>query len=253
MGNALILENLTWRELEEVRHRIELVVMPLGSTEQHGPNTTLATDTVRAREMGRLIGEEFGSRILVGPAIPIGLSYHHMGFPGTLTFSLDTYLKMAMDICWSFKRHGMNKVLFITGHGGNKRPIHEFATEARRELDMRVYVTGMGGSLVGELSASRNFSPIKGHACEVETSQTMYLAPDHVRPDALEAAQFVEDSPYLHKEFTYDGGVYWDFAEITANGALGDARRASREFGEEMNRLVVRKISNFIERIILPQ
>ena len=56
MGNALILENLTWRELEEVRHRIELVVMPLGSTEQHGPNTTPATDTVRAREMGRLIG-----------------------------------------------------------------------------------------------------------------------------------------------------------------------------------------------------
>ena len=81
----------------------------------------------------------------------------------------------------------------------------------------------------------------------------MYLAPEHVRPDALEAAQFVEDSPYLRKEFAYDGGVYWDFAEVTANGALGDARKASREFGEEMNKLVVRKISTVSERIILPR
>jgi len=249
--SALILEELTWIELEAVKDQVKLVVLPLGATEQHGPNTTLATDTVRARAMGKLIGERFGPKILVGPTLPIGLSYHHMKFPGTLTFSLETYIRIARDICWSLHEHGFKKVLFITGHGGNKRSIHEFATEAKKEFGMDVYISSMGGSLVKELSQAKGFSDFKGHACEVETSQTMFLAPDHVREDALEAAQFTKTTKYLDKEYVYDSGMFWDYKEVTENGALGDATKASLEFGQEMNELVVEKISNFIERIIL--
>ncbi len=248
---ALILENLTWVELEAVKDTIELVIVPLGATEQHGPNTTMATDTVRAREMAKIIGEKFGRRVLIAPTMPIGLSYHHMKFPGTITFSLSTYISMARDICWSFKQHGFNKILFITGHGGNKRPIHEYATEAKREFDMDIFISSMGGSLVKELSEIQDFTKFKGHACEVETSQTMFLAPDHVRPDALEAAKFNPDSNYRDKEFAYDGGVFWDYKDVSENGALGDATKASYEFGKEMNDMVVNKITNFIEKIIL--
>lgn len=249
--SALILEEMTWVELEAVKDQIELVIIPLGSTEQHGPNTTLATDTVRARKMGEILGDKFGHKLLIGPTLPIGLSYHHMKFPGTITYSLETYIKMIRDICWSMKQHGFTKILFITGHGGNKRPVHEFATEAKKEFDMNIYVSSMGGSLVRELSAQEDFTSFKGHACEVETSQTMYLAPDHVRLDALEAAKFSENSLYLAKEYAYDGGVYWDYKEVSENGALGDARKASREFGEKMNDMVVEKLSNFITEIIL--
>jgi len=248
---ALILEELTWVELSEVKDQVELVIIPLGSTEQHGPNTTLATDTVRARAMGELIGQKFGNRVLVGPTLPVGLAYHHMKFPGTLTFSLETYIRMARDICWSLNEHGFKKVLFITGHGGNKRPIHEYATEAKKEFGMDVYVSSMGGSLVREVSEKHGFSGVKGHACEVETSQTMFLAPDHVRPEALEAADFVEGTKYLEREFMYDSGMFWDYSQVSHNGALGNATKASYEFGEEMNAVVVEKISNFIEKIIL--
>lgn len=248
---ALILEELTWVELDKVKEDIELVIVPLGATEQHGPNTTFATDTVRARAMAKLIGERFGRRVLIAPTMPIGLSYHHMKFPGTITFSLKTYIDMARDICWSMNQHGFKKILFITGHGGNKRPIHEYATEAKKEFDMDVYITSMGGSLVRELSEKQDFTKFKGHACEVETSQTMFLAPDHVRPDALEAGKFNSDSGYLDKQYAYDGGVYWDYKEVSDNGALGDARKASLAFGAEMNEMVVNKISNFIEKIIL--
>ncbi len=250
-NKALILEELTWVELDAVKDQVELVVMPLGATEQHGPNTTLATDTVRARAMGKLIGEVFGNKVLVGPTLPIGLSYHHMKFPGTLTFSLETYIQMARDICFSLHQHGFKKVLFITGHGGNKRSIHEFATEAKKEFGMEVYISSMGGSLVREVSKKHGFGDFKGHACEVETSQTMFLAPDHVRPEALEPAKFTETTKYLDKEFVYDSGMFWDYREVTENGALGDARKASLAFGEEMNAVVVEKISNFIEKIIL--
>jgi creatinine amidohydrolase len=251
MSKAMIMENMTWVEIEEIREKIELVIVPLGATEQHGPNTTLATDTVRAHEMAKMIGSIYGERILIAPTLPIGLSYHHIKFPGTLTFTLDTYLKIARDICWSFKQHGMNKILFITGHGGNKRPIHEFATEAKRDFDMDIYISSMGGSLVRELSNEQGFTEFKGHACEVETSQTMYLAPDHVRVDSLEAAKFRDDTKYLDKGFAYDGGVFWDYSEVSENGALGDATRASVEFGKEMNDLVIMKICNFIDKIIL--
>lgn len=250
MSKALIMEELTWIELENKKEKIELVIVPLGSTEQHGPNTTLATDTVRAREMAKMIGEIYGDRVLIAPTLPIGLSYHHMKFPGTLTFTLDTYLKIARDICWSFKQHGMNKILFITGHGGNKRPIHEFATEAKRDFDMDIYISSMGGSLVRELSKAHGFGEFKGHACEVETSQVMVLAPDHVRYESLEAAKFRENTKYLDKAFAYDGGVFWDYHEVSENGALGDATKASAEFGKEMNDLVISKITNFIDKII---
>jgi len=248
---ALILEEMTWVELDAIKDEVELVIIPLGSTEQHGPNTTLATDTVRARAMGKLIGEKFGHKVLIGPTLPIGLSYHHMKFPGTITFSLETYIKMTRDICWSLKQHGFKKILFITGHGGNKRPVHEFATEAKKELGMDIYISSMGGSLVKELSAKEDFTEFKGHACEVETSQTMFLAPDHVRYDGLEAAKFTNETLYLDKQYAYDGGVFWDYKDVSENGALGDARLATVEFGEKMNGLVVEKISNFISEIIL--
>ncbi|MDM8533186.1 creatininase family protein [Clostridiaceae bacterium HSG29] len=251
MNKALILEELTWVEFDAVKDQVELVIIPLGSTEQHGPNTTLATDTVRARAMGKLIGEEYGNRVLIGPTLPIGLAYHHMKFPGTMTFSLQTYIQVIRDICWSFNEHGFKKILFITGHGGNKRPVHEYATEARKEFGMDIYISSMGGSLVRELSAQEDFTKVKGHACEVETSQTMFLAPDHVRPDALEAAKFIEGTKYLDREHMYDCGMFWDFSKVSENGALGDATRASVEFGEKMNALVVEKIKKFIDNIIL--
>lgn len=251
MKKALILEELTWVEFDRVKNEVELVIIPLGATEQHGPNTTMATDTVRARAMGKLIGEVYGNRVLIGPTIPIGLSYHHMKFPGTLTYSLQTYLNMIRDICWSLNEHGIKKVLFITGHGGNKRPVHEYATEAMKEFGMNVYISSMGGSLVKELSKEAGFTAFKGHACEVETSQTMFLAPDHARPDTLEAAKFNEDSKYLDKGYAHDAGVFWDYREVSANGALGDATLASREFGEKMNALVVKKICELIDHIIL--
>jgi creatinine amidohydrolase len=116
---------------------------------------------------------------------------------------------------------------------------------------MDIYISSMGGSLVKELSEKQDFTKFKGHACEVETSQTMFLAPDHVRPDALEAAKFNSDSNYRDKEFAYDGGVFWDYKDVSENGALGDATKASYEFGKEMNGMVVDKIANFIEKIIL--
>lgn len=251
MTKALILEELTWVEFDKVKDQVELVIVPLGSTEQHGPNTSLATDTVRAEAMGRIIGEEYGNRVLIAPTLPIGLSYHHMKFPGTITFSLQTYIQMIRDICWSFNEHGFKKILFITGHGGNKRPVHEYATEAKKEFGMDIYISSMGGSLVRELSEREGFTKFKGHACEVETSQTMFLAPDHARPDALEAAKFREGTKYLDKQYVYDSGVFWDYREVTENGCLGDATRASYEFGEEMNAMVVEKIKNFIDHIIL--
>jgi creatinine amidohydrolase len=251
MSKALILENMTWQELQKVKDKVELIIIPVGSTEQHGPNTTFSTDTIRAKKIGEMIGDVFGDKVLIAPTLPIGLSYHHMKFPGTITFSLETYLKILRDICWSFKQHGFKKILFLSGHGGNKRPIQEYASEAKKEFDMDIYMSGIGGSLVTDLSNEHGFSKFKGHACEVETSQTMYLAPEHVRYDSLEKAKFKDDTKYLIKKYAHGGSIFWDYREVTENGALGDATKASIEFGKEMNEIVINKITEFIEKIIL--
>ena len=251
MSKALLLEHMTWPELDRIKDKIELVIVPLGSTEQHGPNTTFATDTLRARAVAELVGERYGERVLIGPTLPIGLSYHHMKFPGTITYSLETYIKMIRDICYSLNRHGFKKVLFMSGHGGNKRPVQEYATEAKKEFDMDIFIIGTGGSLVRDLSKAYGFTEFKGHACEVETSQMMLLAPDHVRYDKLEEAKWRPESKYREKGHAYDGGIFWDYREVTENGCLGDARLANLEFGKEMNDMVVAKICEFIDHIII--
>lgn len=251
MSKALLLNKMTWPEVEAIKDKVEVVVIPAGSTEQHGPNTSFATDTVRAEKLAELIGNIYGEKMLIGPALPIGLSYHHMKCAGTITFSIETYLKVLKDICWSLKQHGFNKVLFLVGHGGNKKAISEFMTVARMELDMEVYWAGTGGSWTRDLTESKGYSKIRGHACEIETSQTMYLAPDHVRYENLTKGELNPNSKYTKKATMLDAGSFWDYSEISHNGALGDATQATAAYGKEMTDLIIKRMCNYINQIVL--
>src|SRR4051794_6686327 len=84
---GLVLADLTWQEVNDVRDQVELVLLPIGSNEQHGPNLAVRMDSSGAFEFCRHASKRMSPRVLVAPAIPWGISIHHMNFPGTITLA----------------------------------------------------------------------------------------------------------------------------------------------------------------------
>lgn len=246
----LILAEMTWVEVQEKMDQIEMVVIPVGSCEQHGPNTTFATDTVRANEFCKLLADRMGERILVAPPIAYGMSPHHMRFPGSVTLRVETMINLLADVVISFHKHGFKNFIFVNGHGGNRPILDAAITKLKYEYDIVSYWTGMGTPFAKEgMKDEFDFSAPIGHGCEVETSQLLFLAPEYVRKE-LHKGEVQTEGLYMKGVFK-DGGAPWDWrAEASANGALGDARLATVAKGKKMTELALEAVIELIETLL---
>ncbi len=250
MSDWYELSEMTSVEFAEASKTIRLALVPVGATEQHGPNLAMGTDYVIAHRFCQRIAAGIHPRAVVVPPVPIGLSYHHMGFPGTLSFSPETFTMVCFDIAKSLKHQGIDHVLFVNGHNGNSAILNVAATKIRYDLDMHAAVAfwfQQASDVAREAARSERI----GHACEVETSVLMALADDLVRHDALEPGDMkpvtlehaFNNQPFFHT-------VPVPFHEQTGNGVFGDARLASKETGERIVTAAVERTTAFIETFI---
>lgn len=228
----------------------EVALIPVGATEQHGPNMALETDTAVAYRLALRIAAALHPRAVVAPPLPYGVSYHHMRFPGTMTLSPETFQAVVLEVVDSLRRHGVERFFIIDGHAGNQGALDVLMTRLRFQMDIKAaylfYFT-----LVDDLIRRGARSERWGHACEVETSVGLALQPDIVRAEALEAGKLRPTSlPYSDALVSPRVGMPLSFEEITDNGALGDARQASEEFGQELTDAVVRRSVEFLERFL---
>lgn len=117
------LERMTWPEVEaQLSAGIDAVLLPIGTTEQHGRHMPLDTDCVIARGLAARAaeaGEAAGVRLLVAPTLNVTLSWYHMQFPGSLRLSTTTFLEVFRDVCDSLAAHGLERLIAVNGHGGN--------------------------------------------------------------------------------------------------------------------------------------
>ena len=111
------LPHMSWKDIEEALVHTDIVIVPVGSIEQHGPHMPLGTDFYWALNMCLLIAQE--TDILVAPALMVGLAEYHMGFPGTMTLTPETFEAVLYESSLCLLRHGFKKILFLNGHGGN--------------------------------------------------------------------------------------------------------------------------------------
>ena len=238
------LYKLTRPEVEEYLKKNDTVLVPLGSTEQHGKHMAVDTDAYTAQEMSLRVAEKTG--VLVAPLISYGYSPHHMNFAGSVTLTFQTLINVLKEVCGSLLHHGFKKIVIMNAHGGNNAPIKQALKEIEMETGVRVYSVmvypspnnfGAEGTKVIEQEGG-------GHACELETSVGLELG-HRILMDKAEKWK-----PEYRSIPDSDRGkvnAAYMFDEYTSIGNLGDPTIATKEKGKILVDSTVKDLSEFIE------
>jgi creatinine amidohydrolase/Fe(II)-dependent formamide hydrolase-like protein len=117
----------SWPEIDAYLKTSKAILIPIGSTEQHGPNGLLGTDALCPEIIAKRAGDEAG--ILVAPTFNVGQAQHHMAFSGTITLRPSTIIAAMKDWAESLTRHGFERLYWFNGHGGNINTINAAFSE----------------------------------------------------------------------------------------------------------------------------
>ena len=236
---------MTWAELEASIRDIDLVLLPIGATVQHGPNSTFASDALRAYQFSIKIAERLFPRVLVAPAMPFGIAPQHMSFSGTISLTSETFMNVMYEIVESLTEHGFDRFLFVNAHSGNQGSLEYLLSRIRNKLD--IYAAWVSISdLARDVMLPAGQGEQAGHADRNEISQLLYLAPETVRVDSLAAGEALEPE----YPFTSAAGPIYTAStldDLSANGVLGDGRGASYELGERIITTALDRVCAFID------
>jgi creatinine amidohydrolase len=249
------LADLTWPEIAELPKQVAII--PLGACEQHGHGMALRVDTTRAEVVADLVAGRLSPEVVVTPAIPVGVSEHHMGFPGTLTLTPTTLMQVIRDIATSLHRHGWRKIFVLTGHGGNNSTVDTVLATLRAEYQDTWFAWSGITPVVSDVAAELAESKIRGHSCEIETSQALFSDPTLVLPEKLHRGSAeLEDLDAAGQLSRSHKGIHFpqSYDALSATGNLGDPRLASVEAGARLVNTAAERIAAFLQGLIdLPE
>jgi len=207
---------------------VEVAVLPVGSTEQHGPALPLGTDFMTAEVMAAGVADRHDVAVL--PTLPVGVSEHHRQFHGTLWTRPEIFEAYVLDTVDSVASHGLRKTVVVNGHGGNTDALDRAARRLR--TDETAFAPNWSWwESVTALSAEL-FDSEGGHAGAAETSLLLAIGAERVREGAIEAAG--EGVPDSWGETVHGAGVGLDTVDFTQTGAVGDPAEGSREAGQQL-------------------
>lgn len=213
----------TWTEIP-VR---PIVLVPIGSTEQHGPHLPFTTDTLIAEQVALAVAQELestdASSVVVAPPLAYGASGEHQDFPGTVSIGHEALRVVLVELIRSVSTWA-GRIVLINGHGGNTATVQQVVEQMQYEQHN---VTWTPCALESATDA---------HAGHDETSVLLHLAPEVVRMNAAEPGNTLPLSELLPELMA--SGV----RSVSPSGVLGDPSHADREVGEHEFRGLVARI-----------
>lgn len=257
-GDSVWLQDLSWPEVETYLRENETpsVIVPIGSTEQHGPHLPLGVDGYQAKDIAEGIAER--ANVLTAPPIWYGDADHHLGFPGTVSLSTDTVVSVLTDVYDSLAGHGFENIVTVNGHRVANLPAIETAMKRANADHDSVYFAvidplRIGASVHEDL---RDGDPEDGmHGGEFETSFMLFRHPTLVDEDAFEP----ETHHDSYSRFQSNDLVSLDDTVLTPStrhspedgdlGHVGDPTEASTAKGEELYDRLVANGAEFVEEL----
>lgn len=241
-------DELTRDELNELAPRATVVV-PVGSTEQHGPHLPVCVDTAIITHLSQAAVRSASAEapVVITPTLPFGFAHHHQPFGGTISLSMDTYLQVLTDIGRSLVTAGFRRILFINGHGGNAGPVAQITDRLVHEdrVDAHVGATSYwfcASDVLAELDLDG--APKPGHAGSFETSCLLALHPELVRMEKTPARED-ELQPLVHQNLPGAAirrpGIWQE-----SDGRTDDSHAASRAIGQRVLDDIATSLSSFI-------
>jgi creatinine amidohydrolase len=255
-------EELTWPQVREAVARDPVVVLPVGTTEQHGYHCAICLDSVCAQEVATEAVIRSQPNALLMPTVNYAFNENQMDFPGTIAVDGHVFVDYIACIGLSLARHGFRHVLFVNGHGSNVPFLDAAARRVINESDaLCAHVTWW--TLLGpaDLAFRESVYPGgMGHACELETSMLLHLRPDLVDMDkAVDEVGSMQMSKHFVFDLTGGGpvGLIDPYSRHSTSGVMGQATLASAEKGalalDASARELALIIDEFRARPVLPR
>ena len=243
------LDHMTTVEATQAMGAAKVALIPVGATEQHGPNLVYGTDWRVAEEIAERVAAAVSPVAVIVPPLPFGLSSHHMGFPGTIHISAASFTAVCKDVAKSLAHHGIRKIVFVNGHRGNENVLGVLVAEITYDMQIEAasaFWMNQASDVIAEHRKTRHW----GHGGEIETSLAMALD-DRLVGSQLEPGDLRTD--YGAYEDNYEPFALVtarSFASRTRNGVFGDATFATSAVGEKIISTTVERTAAFVRDFV---
>lgn len=234
----------TWPQVEEYLKTKQSVIIPTGSTEQHGPTGIIGIDFLSAWHIAQAVGKK--TQTLVSSPVCFGMALHHMNFPGTISLSPATYIQVIAEIVQSLAHHGFKYFHIINGHGGNIAPITSAMSQVLSQDESYQFNLINWWHLPAIKKYEENaFGNESGwHATCAEISVTMYT-----QPEAYHSIQMKQDYKKTPSQYPWPMSPK-KFKETFPDGRMGsNPSLCSAQHGQEIFNIAVDTISKDIGQL----
>jgi len=246
-------DHLTWEEINQAAALKKVVVLPIGSIQQHGPHLPVDTDELIVTSLALAAGERQPEKMLVAPTIPYSYCLEAMDFPGTVSVASKTFMSFCVSVVKGFAYHGFDHILLLNGFPRNDNLIELVGRQINLETDAICASTTWTSLLTIDPEFNKSWResnfPGSAHADEFETS--VYLALDAISVDMSKAVDEIPSdgpSPFVFEDHFGGGSVYlptWTSVRSTS-GVMGQPTKAKVEKGK---RIFEEAVSQFLEII----
>lgn len=243
-----------WTQMPDLVDKV--VVLPLGSLEQHGHHLPLLTDSLICDEIVARAQAELGDLALFLPLVWVGASEHHSRFPGTVSVSHDTYIRLLDDILESLIGSGFKRVLLLNAHGGNGLPgraaLYKAQMRHRDERDLWLVFATWFELAAPQIAAVPSLEQDHvTHASELETSMILRLRPELVDLAAAQGALVPFESAFYSPDSRQASRVtvLRPIEHISATGGYGHPELATGEKGEALFAAAVGEVVDCVREV----